>query len=169
MRCNLYRRSRARSCATSLDGATIYRSHEKLSGPTATSALSGKVDVCAGCNGGVTVNRAIPRPSSRDRWIVPEACARSLAYIFAFDSTFGFMRLVTRRDIGNHIVRNWARMRNDFLLLGDRVYLEHSSYKYSLLVMIQMDLVLRQYRTFVTAHYAEREVERVTRSRFLQG
>lgn len=71
--------------------ATIYRSHEKLPGPTATSALSGKVDVCADRRR--AVNRAIPRPS-RDRQTRP----RNVRILFTFDTAFGFAASLVIRD-----------------------------------------------------------------------
>lgn len=71
-----------------------------------------------------TVNRAIPRPSSRDRWIVLEACAHNLAHIY-FRIRFG---LRARRDLSSPPMQRWndhsQKLRKHemiFLLLGDGV------------------------------------------------
>jgi len=59
----------------------IYRSYEKPSGPTATSALSGKVDVCADCRDEVLL---IARSQGRRREIAVSSskCAHDLAIHF---------------------------------------------------------------------------------------
>lgn len=73
---------------------TIYRSHEKLPGPTATSALSGKVDVCADRRGGVLL---ITAPDSKAAGPLSKR-SRSRSHIFAFDSAFGLARCDVEND-----------------------------------------------------------------------